>query len=398
MSTSSSRAISTPGGAIAPPDAKTRINSGLCCVGSAVIGQASGRARVDRRFRGARVLGGGNERSGGRSGAGAAGGAHVRPDGLVAVAMVAAYYRIAVDPVQLQHEMALKAADATAEDVVRAARRIGLKLASSPPQSPIGFPRSRCQPSSALRRAASEFSAGPQKGVFRLIDVLKQAPRDTSREEIAAWDGEIVLVTRRFGGAGIDPKTFGFRWFLPSILRYRKPLAHVVVASLFVQIFALVTPLFFQLVVDKVLVHKGYLDAGGALIGMVSLGAVRDHPAISAHLHAEPHHEPHRRRARPAAVPSPVPAAARLFRDPRRRPDGGARARAGDDPQLPHRSGPHLGARSVLHARLLRRDVRLFAEADAGRARLDPGLCAHRRADPAGPARAHQREIQSRRA
>ena len=77
-------------------------------------------------------------------------------------------------------------------------------------------------------------------------------------KEIAEWStGEVVLVTRRLGGAGVDPNTFGFRWFLPSIWRYRKPLAHVLIASLFVQIFALITPLFFQIVVDKVLVHKG---------------------------------------------------------------------------------------------------------------------------------------------
>ena len=59
------------------------------------------------------------------------------------------------------------------------------------------------------------------------------------------------------GPRWVDRNTFGFRWFWPSILRYRRPLAHVLVASLFVQLFALATPIFFQLVVDKVLVHKG---------------------------------------------------------------------------------------------------------------------------------------------
>jgi hypothetical protein len=41
-----------------------------------------------------------------------------------------------------------------------------------------------------------------------------------------------ILVTRRLGGAGMDPDAVGFRWFWPSILRYRRPLAHVLVASL----------------------------------------------------------------------------------------------------------------------------------------------------------------------
>ena len=70
----------------------------------------------------------------------------------------------------------------------------------------------------------------------------------------------------------MDPKTFGFRWFWPSIVRYRRSLAHVLVASLFVQLFALATPIFFQLVIDKVLVHKGISTLVVLVIGMVTLG------------------------------------------------------------------------------------------------------------------------------
>jgi subfamily B ATP-binding cassette protein HlyB/CyaB len=208
----------------------------------------------------------------------AAPGQHASPifgdTGLIAVAMVAAYYRIAVDPVQLQHEMALKAAEATAEDLVRAARRIGLKarlvnvarpdrLASVPLPAVIG-----------LRAGGfGILSAGPQQGVYRLIDVLAQIPKDTSCDDIAAsWDGTIILVTKRFGGIGVDPKTFGFTWFLPSIWRYRKALSHVLIASAFVQMLGLATPLFFQLVIDKVLVHKGWSTLVVLVVGLVVVG------------------------------------------------------------------------------------------------------------------------------
>jgi len=74
---------------------------------------------------------------------------------------------------------------------------------------------------------------------------------------------------RPSGGRG---KTFGFRWFLPSIWLYHKPLAHVLLASLFVQIFALVTPIFFQVVVDKVLTHKGYSTLYVLVAGLVLIG------------------------------------------------------------------------------------------------------------------------------
>ena len=81
-----------------------------------------------------------------------------------------------------------------------------------------------------------------------------------------------MLVTRRFAGAGADPAAFSFRWFLPSIARYRKPLAEVLVASLFVQAFALVTPIFFQLIVDKALVHKSYATLTVIVVGMLAVG------------------------------------------------------------------------------------------------------------------------------
>ena len=44
----------------------------------------------------------------------------------------------------------------------------------------------------------------------------------------------MVLITRRFAGARIDPVAFGLLWLLPLIARYRKPRAEVLIASLFV--------------------------------------------------------------------------------------------------------------------------------------------------------------------
>jgi len=93
------------------------------------------------------------------------------------------------------------------------------------------------------------LSVASEKGKVRLVDPLAWSAREIMFEEAEGLSsGTAILVTRRLGGAGIDPNTFGFRWFWPSILRYRRPLAHVLVASLFVQIFALATPIFFQLV------------------------------------------------------------------------------------------------------------------------------------------------------
>jgi subfamily B ATP-binding cassette protein HlyB/CyaB len=68
------------------------------------------------------------------------------------------------------------------------------------------------------------------------------------------WDGGVILLARRLGRAGIDPRSFGLRWLIGSIWRCRRPLAHVLIASLFIPCFALITPLL--VMIDKVLGHK----------------------------------------------------------------------------------------------------------------------------------------------
>jgi len=48
---------------------------------------------------------------------------------------------------------------------------------------------------------------------------------------------------------------FGFRWFVPELLKHRRIFLDVLFASLAIQLMALATPLFTQAVIDKVIVH-----------------------------------------------------------------------------------------------------------------------------------------------
>ena len=110
-------------------------------------------------------------------------------------------------------------------------------------------------------------------GKLRIVRTATRMQTWETADELApSWSGEMVLVTRRTGGAGIDPQKFNVQWFLPSIWRYRRPLGHVLIASLFIQLFALVTPLFFQLVIDKVLAHRGTSTLLVVLIGLIGIG------------------------------------------------------------------------------------------------------------------------------
>ncbi|RZA05256.1 MAG: peptidase domain-containing ABC transporter, partial [Proteobacteria bacterium] len=103
----------------------------------------------------------------------------------------------------------------------------------------------------------------PQPGttLLRLYDPIAEGPGATIGIEldqfIKHWSGELVLAKRSFSMA--DPEQpFGFLWFVPEILQQRRLFADVAVAALFLYALGLATPIFFQLVIDKVLVHESY--------------------------------------------------------------------------------------------------------------------------------------------
>ena len=56
-------------------------------------------------------------------------------------------------------------------------------------------------------------------------------------------------------GVGEADKEFGFRWFVPELLKHKKMWRDVLLASLALQLMGLATPLFTQIMIDKVIVH-----------------------------------------------------------------------------------------------------------------------------------------------
>src|SRR5947208_646548 len=87
----------------------------------------------------------------------------------------------------------------------------------------------------------------------------------------AVWDGRLVLMTRR-GSLTDLSRRFDITWFFGAIHKYRYLLGEVLVASFFLQVFALVSPLFFQVVIDKVLVHRSMSTLDVLIVGLVGIG------------------------------------------------------------------------------------------------------------------------------
>lgn len=109
------------------------------------------------------------------------------------------------------------------------------------------------------------------EGQILFQDPAAARPDALSLEAFAGiWDGRVLLIARR--AALSDPhKRFGIAWFFAAIRKYRGPLTEVLIGSFFVQLFGLLTPLFFQVIIDKVFVHRGLSTLQVLAVGLATL-------------------------------------------------------------------------------------------------------------------------------
>lgn len=90
-----------------------------------------------------------------------------------------------------------------------------------------------------------------------------------SKEEfLEISNGYVFLTKSRASILGTMAK-FDFSWFIPAVIRYRKELTQVLIMSLAVQLIALATPMFFQVITDKVLVHHATTTLNVIAIGLL---------------------------------------------------------------------------------------------------------------------------------
>ncbi|WP_208112130.1 peptidase domain-containing ABC transporter [Zavarzinia compransoris] len=82
------------------------------------------------------------------------------------------------------------------------------------------------------------------------------------------WTGAFILVARRFGTVG---ERMGLGWIVERIGKYKRELALVLIASFAIQILALLTPLLFQIVIDKVLVHNSSATLTAVVVAMAAV-------------------------------------------------------------------------------------------------------------------------------
>ena len=187
--------------------------------------------------------------------------------GLSALILLLRFHGIAADAKQLTHQYG----DAVgAAEILRCAKDLKLKARV------IGSTWERLAktalPAIAERRDGSFIILSKTGDDGALIfDPAVGRPESLTRAAFESqWSGKLILMTRRTSLAD-TARRFDITWFLQAMVKYRRLLSEVLIASFFLQLFALVSPLFFQVVIDKVLVHRGLTTLDVIVIGLLAV-------------------------------------------------------------------------------------------------------------------------------
>src|SRR6266699_4719931 len=190
--------------------------------------------------------------------------------GLEALVTLLHLQGVAADAGQIRHRLGTDKIGAA--EMLRCARDLGLKA------------RAYRTDWSRLARTPLPAIAALRDGGFMVVakvaedKVLVQSPQAsrpalmTRAELLAVWDGEWILMTRRAGLSDVT-RRFDITWFLGAIHKYRNLLSEVLLASFFLQLFELVSPLFFQVVIAKVLVDRALSTLDVLVIGLLAISA-----------------------------------------------------------------------------------------------------------------------------
>ncbi|MEC8591032.1 MAG: peptidase domain-containing ABC transporter [Planctomycetota bacterium] len=187
---------------------------------------------------------------------------------LKCLCLIARHHSVDVSVERLVHDYSLETSEPSTRRLLRIAKDAGFRAR----RTRLAWHQ--------LRRMGEAFPAMAQlkNGNYVILVGLREAEDEEGkkREELAifdpladrhdfifmdretfqkSWEGDVILMKRSFSMMDKN-QPFSLRWFIPEIIRQRVAFIDVAIGALFIHAIALVTPLYFQIVIDKVLVNN----------------------------------------------------------------------------------------------------------------------------------------------
>ncbi|MFS2150323.1 peptidase domain-containing ABC transporter [Rhizobium sp. Rhizsp42] len=190
------------------------------------------------------------------------------------LALVARHHGVDLSPERLQHDYAVGEEPVAVRQLLRMAKDSGLKAKHLTLTWPSLFQLGNAYPILAeLENGNWVVVAGAVDGEekqVRVLDPLATRPEFILLNEeqfTKSWRGSVLLMKRSHRMSD-DDQPFGFRWFIPEVIKQRSFFRDVALAAFVLYGLGLTTPMFFQLVIDKVLVHQSYATLTVLTIGI----------------------------------------------------------------------------------------------------------------------------------
>lgn len=192
------------------------------------------------------------------------------------IAALAQHHRLPVNPERLIEDYALVSEEPSPATVLRIASDIGLKAKIDK------FTWNDLQAQGGVFPLIARMSDGncvivvgvaaKDEGQVAILNPLADNPTEViliNQEKFCSrWNGDVFLMKRIYALPEKN-QPFGFRWFIPEILKQKAALRDIAIAAIAMHFLALASPIFFQLVIDKVLVHQSLATLWVLGVGIV---------------------------------------------------------------------------------------------------------------------------------
>lgn len=187
--------------------------------------------------------------------------------GLYSFVNIARFHNIPADPDQIIHALAIGEEGMQEGDILRAAKEFKLKARASAVEY------------DTLAKVPLPVVVGLKKEKFGILAKVEDnkllvlmpdgtPPKIMHKADFARkWTGRVILFTQRFWKD--SERKFGIRWFIPTIIKYKKPLLEVLTAAFVLQILGIFAPILTQVVIDKALSHNSVSTLDVIVIGLV---------------------------------------------------------------------------------------------------------------------------------
>ncbi len=176
--------------------------------------------------------------------------------GLISLEIVARMNNVNIDMRGIVREYGISTADISQEEIMRIAKGKGfkvkkkkIKLADYPERYPLPAIIQLKDDSYIVLLAVKR----EEEKVLTLTPLENQPTVHNIDELQEQIKDEMLVIRHKMLNSDVK---FGFKWFFIEIFKYKKIIGQVLLGSFVIQLFGLVTPLFTQVILDKVLVNR----------------------------------------------------------------------------------------------------------------------------------------------